>query len=362
MRFDTDVLAAAARRPCVPPSHFVRAFAGTDRLFVVLTAPPGRPIGDYTDRIDTWAERLRTTPPTPPRYASSTARAICSGSAIAACVLSNERLDLGLRRFAASAAQQLQRQRGVLTVPSPGGAQMISTTARAVPAAARRARRGAHGRQTSASLRSLSSRDGRSRLLIAEAGNPFDAAFSRGLMASLDVLRSEMARSEVVPSSGANADDDRPPLQVQFAGGHRIAVETEAIIRRESIVNTVAALALILPLLYAVFRSPWLVLVGSIPSAVALVVVLGALGMTGATLSAAATASSAMLFGLGVDGVVLLYVAYTHALRTGAVPAAAIVGLSGPAASMLLGMWTTAATFYGREVRRLAPVWSSSAR
>ena len=50
--------------------------------------------------------------------------------------------------------------------------------------------------------------------------------------------------------------------RVEFAGGHRIAVETEAVVRRESISNTVGSLALILPLLFLVFRSP-----GSSPSA-----------------------------------------------------------------------------------------------
>ena len=66
-----------------------------------------------------------------------------------------------------------------------------------------------------------------------------------------------------------------------------------------------------------VFRSLWLVAVGSLPSALSLLVVLGVLGLRGATLSAAATASAAMLFGLGVDGVVLLYVAYRQAPRRG---------------------------------------------
>ena len=73
---------------------------------------------------------------------------------------------------------------------------------------------------------------------------------------------------------------------------------------------------------------------------------LGALGFTGAKLSAAATGAAAMLFGLGVDGVVLLYVAHRLALADDAdadVPAA----IAGPSSSMLLGMWTTAATFYG---------------
>ena len=95
------------------------------------------------------------------------------------------------------------------------------------------------------------------------------------------------------------------------------------------------------------FRSVWLVGIGSLPSAISLLMVLGGLGFAHATLSAAATASAAMLFGLGIDGVVLLYVAYTHALDGGVDPDAAIDSLTGSSYSMLLGMWTTAATFYG---------------
>jgi predicted RND superfamily exporter protein len=104
---------------------------------------------------------------------------------------------------------------------------------------------------------------------------------------------------------------------------------------------------MILPLLFVVFRSPWLVAVGAVPTALSLLVVLGLLGLASATLSAAATGASAMLFGLGVDGVVLLYVAHRLAVAEGASPEEAIAGIAGPSSSMLLGMWTTAATFYG---------------
>ena len=97
-------------------------------------------------------------------------------------------------------------------------------------------------------------------------------------------------------------DDVVPPVGVEFAGGHRIAVETEAVVRNESIFNSIGSLALILPLLFLAFRSLWLVLVGSLPSALSLVLVLGGLGFVGARLSAAATGAAAMLFGLGVDG------------------------------------------------------------
>ena len=122
-------------------------------------------------------------------------------------------------------------------------------------------------------------------------------------------------------------------------------METEGIVKRESILNTVGSLALILPLLYLVYRSFWLVTVGALPSALSLIVVLGALGFAGVKLSSAATGASAMLFGLGVDGVVLLYVAYLRAAD--ATPPIRPAALTGASTSMLLGMWTTAATFYG---------------
>ena len=138
-----------------------------------------------------------------------------------------------------------------------------------------------------------------------------------------------------------------PPLEVAFAGGHRIALETEAAVRRESIWSTVGSLAAILPLLFILFRSLWLVLVGPLPSVLSLVVVGGVLGLAGVTLSAAMAGSAAMLFGLGVDGVVLLYVTHRLASRAGATEAERISAIAESSSSMLLGMWTTAATFYG---------------
>ena len=158
-----------------------------------------------------------------------------------------------------------------------------------------------------------------------------------------------MTRSVAAQSSALHSDDDeaRPPLEVAFAGGHRIALETEAVVKRESILNGVGSLAVILPLLYLVFRSVWLLVCGALPSTASLIVALGLMGLGGATLSAAATGAAAMLFGLGIDGVVLMYVAHRLALAGGLDVGESVATLGGPSASMLLGMLTTAATFYG---------------
>ncbi|MCA1585969.1 MAG: MMPL family transporter [Acidobacteria bacterium] len=186
--------------------------------------------------------------------------------------------------------------------------------------------------------------DGRQRLVVVRPSQPpYDTTFSHTLFDRLGQIRAQTA-------AAAERDDEQPPLDVQFAGGHRIALEVEALVRRESLLNGAVSLALILPLLLMVFRSPWLVAIGALPSAISLLVVLGVLGFVGVTLSAAATGAAAMLFGLGVDGVVLLYVAHRLSLAEGADAEGAIRDLGGPATSMLLGMWTTAATFLGLVV------------
>jgi len=118
--------------------------------------------------------------------------------------------------------------------------------------------------------------------------------------------------------------------------------------RAESIWNAIGALVVILPLLYFAFRSPWLVAVGAVPSALSVLIVMAAYAWLGIPLSAAAAGAAAMQFGLGIDGVVLLFVAYRHVGRV--VSDDGGEDLSGPTLSMLLGMWTTAATFYGLAV------------
>src|SRR5438128_1944080 len=83
------------------------------------------------------------------------------------------------------------------------------------------------------------------------------SAFSRSLDQRLQAIATTV-QAHTIAGSGGDDADARPPMRVEFAGGHRVAVETEALVRRESIQNTVGSLAVILPVLFFVFRSPWL--------------------------------------------------------------------------------------------------------
>jgi predicted RND superfamily exporter protein len=351
LAFDTDVLSLLPRdgRAISAFRSFLASFGSLDQLYLVFTAPDGRSIADYDDQIEAWIEALRNAPEIA-RVDSGTvdtSRDIGWLADRQLLLFHDDVLGKALARFSGEGMERaVADRRALLAVPSPAIAELVRQDPLGLFDLMREQLGGSQaGLNIGITEGGYVTKDGRRRLVIAQPTRPpYDANFSRSLFSRIQAIQTSIAARPHDPEAG----EDKPlPLTIEFAGGHRIAIETEALVRRESLSNTVGSLALILPLLFLVFRSPWLVAVGSLPSAISLMLVLGALGLAGATLSAAATASAAMLFGLGVDGVVLLYVAYTHAIGRGTDPDAAIDGLTGPSYSMLLGMWTTAATFYG---------------
>jgi predicted RND superfamily exporter protein len=349
LSFDPDVLSLLPHDGRVIPAfrNYLARVGSLDQLYVVFTAPEGHSIDDYRDDIEAWVERLRSAPEID-RVDTGTADRTRDFEWLAdrrLLLLRGAALDEGLRRLQPEGATRaVAASRTLLTMPSADVAELIRYDPLGLLALLRDSLGGTQrGLNIGVAEGGYLSADNRSRLIIARPRRPpFDTDFSRALDTRLRQIASDIAGQ----ANGDTEDDGQPALSVEFAGGHRVAVETEALVKRESIFNTVGSLALILPLLYLTYRSLWLVVVGAVPSGLSLLIVLGVLGFSGVRLSSAATGASAMLFGLGVDGVVLLYVAYLLHLSNGdqADPAS---GLTGPSVSMLLGMWTTAATFYG---------------
>jgi predicted RND superfamily exporter protein len=358
LSFDSNILSLLPSKGRIFESFttFVARFGTLDQLYIVFTAPDGHTISEYRDDIEEWIKALRAAPEiqrvdagVPDRsrdlsWLADRQLLLFSGSA----------LDDALRRFTPDGIRSnVAASRELLAVPSPDVAAIVRQDPLRLFDLLRATLGGPQtGLSIGAGTEGYVTADRRGRLVIGRPKRPpFDSAFSHALDRRLQEIRQSMAAAA---AANPDAIDDAlpPPMRVDIAGGHRIAVETESIVRRESILNSLGSLALILPLLFLVFRSFWLVAVGSLPSALSLVVVLGALGFAGTRLSAAATGSAAMLFGLGVDGVVLLYVSHqlamtrwTDAGRRGEPPDAGAI--EGPSSSMLLGMFTTAATFYG---------------
>jgi len=351
VRFDADVLSLLPNSGITIPAfrRYVSAFGGIDDLYVIFTAPEGRSVADYDAVIDEWTTALRSAP-----EIAEVDTGVVDGSRNFGwladhqlLLLSGEALERAINRLTPDGLlQAVASQRELLALPSSRMADLL----RQDPAGLSEIVSdflGPSARALSTRLtRGYLSEDGRRRLLIARPTRPpYETEFSQALDARLNAIRATMLHAP--PSDDPDEPEFAPPLEVAYAGGHRIALETEAAVRRESIWSTVGSLAAILPLLFILFRSLWPVLVGPLPSVLSLVVVGGVLGLAGVTLSAAMAGSAAMLFGLGIDGVVLLYVTHRLASRTGATEAERISAIAKSSSSMLLGMWTTAATFYG---------------
>ncbi len=137
-----------------------------------------------------------------------------------------------------------------------------------------------------------------------------------------------------------------PTVKIQAAGAYRVSLEAEALIRRESVVSAVGSLVLLLLLIIPLFRTPWMLLYGTVPLALAAVLALGIAGISKGSLSPATSGASAMLFGLGIDGIVVLFMRYLEEREAGAAPDAACRRMTGTASSVILAQLTTAATFF----------------
>jgi predicted RND superfamily exporter protein len=353
--FDTDVLGLL---PQNDPSlrafrQYLERFGAADQLYIVFDVDPvvdDAQIADAGPLIESYVRRLRALPEIAKVDAGlfdpgkdwtylQDRTFVLIGPADTRKALS--KLDnAGLR-------EALVRSRQLLVTPSPEVRQLVQTDPLGWFALVRdhfasdRAFAG-----LDINRRGYFSADGRSRLVMATpSGPPFDTDFCRRLFAKLSEVEAE-ARREATSEAAAGVGVPR----IAYAGGHRIAVETEVIIKREASLNSLTSVAAILLLLLIVFRSPWLFFVGALPMAVATLTSIAINGLMREHLSLAATGTSALLFGLGIDGVVLLYARYLETMASGVSASRAIEALSGASSSMLLGCFTTAATFFGLTV------------
>ena len=93
------------------------------------------------------------------------------------------------------------------------------------------------------------------------------------------------------------------------------------------------------------FRNGWILVYSTVPLALGALLTLGINGRILGTLSPSTSGFAAMLFGLGIDAVILIYVRYLEELRNRRSPEDATRRLAGVASSVVLANVTTAATF-----------------
>jgi predicted exporter len=340
--FDANVLNLLPRRS--PPVQsfrtFLQDFGSLDHLYIVFAS--ANAIGDHSDLVDAYVEALRKAPEIasvdvqlfePGKWSYLYDRELYllgpAGAAEALTHLRPPALD-----------REIAHARDLLSVPSSDVKALVQQD----PVGLLGLLRDRMGRQNSFAAfdptqAGYVSKDGHSRLVIVKpAGAPFDTDFCKRLFRRLD----EVERAARV---SAGAADDSGPVSIQAAGAYRVSLEAESLIRTEGIVNTVGSLVLLLVIILLLFRTPWMMLYGVLPLALAAVLALGITGAMKGTLSPATSGAAGMLFGLGLDGVVLLYMRYLEEREAGNPAAEACRRMAGTASAVVLAQVTTAATF-----------------
>ncbi|HEV3141176.1 MAG TPA: MMPL family transporter, partial [Vicinamibacterales bacterium] len=343
--FDANILRLLPQRsPSVRDFQlFLRNFGSLDHLYVVFETAGA--IGDHGELVDRYVEALRRAP----EIESVDAQLFEPGKDWS--YLSDRELYLlgadgagaALARFRPPQLDgEIAHARDLLSMPSA----QIKALVQQDPLGLLTMLRDRMGREKGVvsfdpTQEGYVSRDGRRRLVVVKPnGAPFDTDFCKALFKRLSAVEATARRE------AAAEDPDASAVSIQAAGAYRVSLEAEQLIRREGIVNSIGSLLLLLLVVFAVFRTPWVMLYGCAPLALAAVLTLGINGLIQGSLSPATSGSAGMLFGLGIDGVVLLYLRYLEERRAGASPDEAVRHLGGTASSVVLAQMTTAATFF----------------
>jgi predicted RND superfamily exporter protein len=339
--FDANVLRLLPRQSAAVRDFqsFLTDFGSLDHLYVEFDADEG--IGEHADFVDDYTERLVRAP----EIESIDAQLFEPGKDWN--YLADRELYLLGADGAAEALGRFERPRldaellharDLLAMPSPQIKAVVQQDPLGVLMLLRDRMQREHGLGAfDTTQEGYVSQDGRSRLIIVKPrGAPFDTDFCKALFARLSAVEAETRRT-----FGA----DGSAVRVRPAGAYRVSLEAEALIRRETIVNAGGSFVVLLVVMVGVFRTPWILVGGFAPMAIASILTLGINGRLRGALSPATSGSAGMLFGLGVDGVVLLYLRYVEERNAGRSLDAALAQMGGTASSVVLAQATTAATF-----------------
>jgi uncharacterized protein len=347
LQVETDVLHLLPRSGVATQAfkRYLREFGSLDRVYVMFESPDARPIADFAEPIRAYVDRVRSL---------VEVRRVDAGLFVPGrdwsyiwerqlLLMDDAMFDAALARFTpAGMRTALDESRMLLALPSGDVKQLVQQDPLGLSRLLRDSLSAGLTMRVDPTEEGLVSRDGRRRLVAIEpTAPPFDTAFSHRLLDRLAAAEAE-ARA-TVPTEDEDEPVTLPPAA--YAGGYRVAIETEALVRREIVRNTTQSLAAVAVLLALGLRSAPLVLGGAIPIALASALVLAAAATAGVKLAAAASGSSAMLFGLGIDAVILMFLRYREEQAAGVSGADAIARLREPAVSVIFAVVTTAVTF-----------------
>lgn len=349
LRLDPDVLNLIPRNNReVDEFRSLIADTGTlDFHVIVLELPKGADPAAYGPLLDGIGERLRKSPKI--EYASwrlpdpfSIVERVLPYSMV---VLSPRQLDEVAAKLSDDGIRaSVERNRTLLQTPQSA---MLKQVVRVdpfhlLPVYAEKMQRAGGGLKIDFSSGYYVASDQSAAIIIAKPRRAAqELAFSRAMMEETRAI-ADQALAEFRAS-----DPNVPSPVIGYTGGYAIAAADEKIIRQDMTLNSVVSMAGVLLLYFYAFRRPSALLYSGVPMAVAIIVTFGIGALVFGTLSAASTGFAALLTGLGVDFMTVLYERYVDERNRGAELTAAMrTIMRHTLPGVVVGALTTAATFY----------------
>ena len=170
---------------------------------------------------------------------------------------------------------------------------------------------------------------------------------AQNLPFSRDVMEETKGLAAAAVAEFKSANPNVPLPAIGYTGGYAIAAGDEKIIRQDMMLNSITSMIGVLLLYLYAYRRPSALLYAAVPMTAAIVITFGIGALTFGTLSAASTGFAALLAGLGVDFMTVLYERYVDERNRGASVVEAVrTFMAHTLPGVFVGALTTAATFY----------------
>ena len=169
-----------------------------------------------------------------------------------------------------------------------------------------------------------------------------DIGFARKLMAASSVIERDAVKKF---KQSAAAGTELP--RIEYTGGYAIAFDDAELIKTDIIANVLFSFFGVLALFIYAFRRVMSVAYAGIPMSLAIALTFGVAGVVYGTLSSASAGFAALVAGLGIDFITVLYGRYVDERNRGAeMPAAIHTIMRKTLPGVSIAAATTAATFY----------------
>lgn len=326
----------------------LRDMGTIDNHIVVLHMPPGRDVSDYELLIEAIAKGYEASP----RIADVNYR-LPNPLDFVEIILPRAMLFLTPDELGAVASrltdeairESVARNRALLQTPQSFAIKQLVQfdPFNLVPVFFSRFQAASGGFNIEASSGYYLSSDRSMLLIITKPRRPAqNVPFAKELLAESAIIEARALAEfqEKVPAG-------TPLPRIEHTGGYQIAVGDAELIRKDVIINVVGSFFGVLALFLYGFRRPASILYAALPMALGLALTFGVAGLVYGTLSSASAGFAALLAGLGIDFITVLYGRYVDERNRGAtMPHGLIVAIRTTMPGIFIAAITTAATFY----------------